>query len=123
MSSLFIVTNLSSGKLQVVSSLVIEGPVYALELLQNSRKLVAVAFSTVFVFNWKNNSLSNDVTHEGCILGLFLRTTGDFILVGTPSYCIIRTQQLKPIIVPLFSTCTALMVGWRFDEVIYAVTI
>ena len=45
--------------------------------------MAAAAFSTVFVYNWQGDKqqLEQDCFYEGCILALYMKAKGDFVLV------------------------------------------
>ena len=71
------------GKLSQVSYTIVEGPVYSLAVVSSENRLVAAAFSTVFAYNWQaeDQQLERDCFYEGCILALYMKAKGDFVLV------------------------------------------
>ncbi|KAM7292279.1 DNA damage-binding protein 1-like [Ixodes scapularis] len=69
------------GKLQQVAEKEIKGAPYS--LLEFNGKLLASINSTVRLFEWNaERELHNECSHFNNILALYLKTKGDFILVG-----------------------------------------
>ena len=77
----------SPGKLSQVTYTIVEGPVYSLAVVSSENRLVAAAFSTVFAYNWQaeDQQLERDCFYEGCILALYMKAKGDFVLVRPSS--------------------------------------
>ena len=73
-----------TGKLSQVAYTLVEGPVYSLAVVSAENRLAVAAFSTVFVYNWleEGQKMEQDCSYEGCILALYMKAKGDFVLVG-----------------------------------------
>lgn len=71
----------ADGKLQQIAEKEIKGAPYS--LLEFNGKLLASINSTVRLFEWNaERELHNECSHFNNILALYLKTKGDFILVG-----------------------------------------
>ena len=57
---------------------------YSLTMVTAENRVAAAAFSTVYVYNWKETKqeLEEDCFYEGCILALYMKAKGDFVLVS-----------------------------------------
>ena len=77
----------NKGKLNTVTQTMVNGPVYALTTVAKD-KVVAAVFSSVHVFNFHEGTLTQECVFDGCILALFLKSMGDFVLVST-SGCVL----------------------------------
>ena len=74
-----------TGKLSQVAYTLVEGPVYSLAVVSAENRLAVAAFSTVFLYNWleEGQKMEQDCSYEGCILALYMKAKGDFVLVGS----------------------------------------
>ncbi|XP_035674429.1 DNA damage-binding protein 1-like isoform X1 [Branchiostoma floridae] len=80
-SGRIIVFQYTDGKLQQVAEKEVKGAVYS--LVQFNNKLLASINSTVRLFEWTaEKELRVECNHYNNILALYLKTKGDFILVG-----------------------------------------
>lgn len=77
----FVIFHWSDGKLQHVAEKEIKGAPYT--ILEFNKKLLAAINSTVRLFEWTaDKELHNECSYFNNIIALYLKTKGDFILVG-----------------------------------------
>lgn len=76
-----VVFHLTDGKLQQVSEKEIKGSPYVIQ--EFNGKLLAAINSTIRLFEWtKSHDLHNECTFFNSIVSLYLKTKGDFVIVG-----------------------------------------
>jgi DNA damage-binding protein 1 len=80
-SGRLLVLKWEGGKLSVEAKAEVSGPIYALTTVGEERIVTAV-FSTVQVYRLQDKQLLKECGFEGCILAVFLKSMGDFVLVG-----------------------------------------
>lgn len=80
-SGRIVIFQYSDGKLTQVTEKEVKGGVYA--LVEFNGKVLATINSTVRLFEWTNDrDLRLECSHFNNIIALYLKTKGDFILVG-----------------------------------------
>lgn len=76
-----LVFQVSDGKLSQISEKEVRGAVYTLSNFNG--KIIASINGSVIVYQWtEEKELTVDCSHQGNIIALFLKTKGDFVLVG-----------------------------------------
>uniref|UniRef100_A0A9L0SW12 Damage specific DNA binding protein 1 n=1 Tax=Equus caballus TaxID=9796 RepID=A0A9L0SW12_HORSE len=90
-----VVFQYSDGKLQTVAEKEVKGAVYS--MVEFNGKLLASINSTVRLYEWTTEKeLRTECNHYNNIMALYLKTKGDFILVGDLMRSVLIARDFNP---------------------------